>query len=971
MRKFFALLALVLGVVSCQTEPEGFDAVVGGEKEVNITVSLPEATRSDSAVGAFGNVDFTKYDVRFQCEVHYGDQKKALETQISDNGKTATFPVRLIPGRDYTFVVWADLVLEGSTADLHYTTTNTNRLADITLKGEWNAMDDTRDAYTCAETHKFLGDGNISLTLTRPFAKLRVKTTDMHELLGVDPAKAKVTYTTQHYTSYNAVEKTVGTKAAKTHDTFAIATYTENEGENKKTLFADYFFAKADQEVVNFTLEVMEENGTRIIERTFNTPIPVKRNTLTTIEGNILTYGDNITVTIEDEFAGSFDETLEGETTATVATTEDFIAAVENNDIENIVLGGNINLNELLTRAAADPSLTIAAGKELTIDLGGYTLSATSTQTGKNYNMFDVRGTLTVKNGIMEYEHKGENMYWNASTNLFNVTAGGVLNLEGVTAKNLGGSDMGFVAHLNNWGEVTLNVENSTLESNYVAVRVFNSGYDKNNVTIKNSTLKGGNYAFWVHNYTVADFGTEEKAESQKKLLNFDIFNGTNTFVGKNATPIRYGMTNSIYCDSENRASNIVDTVEELLAAIKVANNRIYVYPNSESNDGSYDTECKISLAEGVALIGVGETPVVIKNTWASDLFTKQCYFRNTHMENIYNSNNLTINMAYAVGNVSFKKCTFGGSSTAHQGVHFDGNDGKLTFDECTFVGRNMFAASLDTVTFNKCYFENKRSAQTGSDKWTGVNMWGTYEFNNCVFGSEATCNVKCDGVVATFNNCNYEDGKAMTEVISNSNNYDAEIYMSVATAEELVAALAANYNVIFANDITVAATKGGYNKAGILQNKAQTINGNGHTLTVTDAGTTWDCAIYTNGGVIKNLTVAGAMRGVFTAGQSSDLNIENVIFKNVIYTFNSDGKMPANPFGVYVSNSVVNGWTSHSDMHTEVVYTDCSFGEGSGYKYCRPYGKTAFVNCTFCAGYTIDQSKTTEITFTDCTFEE
>ena len=191
-----------------------------------------------------------------------------------------------------------------------------------------------------------------------------------------------------------------------------------------------------------------------------------------------------------------------------------------------------------------------------------------------------------------------------------------------------------------------------------------------------------------------------------------------------------------------------------------------------------------------------------------------------------------------------------------------------------------------------------------------------------------------------------------------------------VSTADELVAALEANEGVIFMNDITVAASKGGYSKAGILQNKAQTIDGNGYTLTVTGAGATWDCAIYTNGGVIRNLTVAGAMRGIFTAGQSSDLHIEKVVFKNVIYTFNSDGNMPANPFGVYVSNSTVNGWTSHSNMHTEVVYTNCSFGEGSGYKYCRPYGKTAFVNCTFCAGYNIDKTRTTELTFTDCIWE-
>ncbi len=139
-------------------------------------------------------------------------------------------------------------------------------------------------------------------------------------------------------------------------------------------------------------------------------------------------------------------------------------------------------------------------------------------------------------------------MGWHASTNLFNVTAGGVLNLEGVTAKNLGGSDMGFVAHLNNWGEVTLNVDNCTLESNYVAVRVFNSGPDMNNVTIKNSTLKGVSAAFWVHNYTVEDFGTEAKAEAQKALLNLNIFDESNTY--SPILGIRFGFTNSLRFDS-------------------------------------------------------------------------------------------------------------------------------------------------------------------------------------------------------------------------------------------------------------------------------------------------------------------------------------------------------------------------------------------------------------------------------------
>ena len=190
---------------------------------------------------------------------------------------------------------------------------------------------------------------------------------------------------------------------------------------------------------------------------------------------------------------------------------------------------------------------------------------------------------------------------------------------------------------------------------------------------------------------------------------------------------------------------------------------------------------------------------------------------------------------------------------------------------------------------------------------------------------------------------------------------------VAVSTADELVEALKNEFSVKFANDITIAATKGGYSKAGILQNAAQTIDGNGHTLTVTDAGGTWDCAIYTNGGLIKNLTVAGSFRGIFTAGQSCDLYIENVTFMNVVYTFHSDGGNKA--YGVYVSNSVVNGWTSFSNVYKEVVFTNCTFGKGSGYAFCRPYNPCVFENCKFSTDMEFDTTKTQEILFKDCTY--
>ena len=174
--------------------------------------------------------------------------------------------------------------------------------------------------------------------------------------------------------------------------------------------------------------------------------------------------------------------------------------------------------------------------------------------------------------------------------------------------------------------------------------------------------------------------------------------------------------------------------------------------------------------------------------------------------------------------------------------------------------------------------------------------------------------------------------------------------------------------DVTLLGDITVSAgetnANSGYGATGVTVADGAVLDGQGNTLTVNDANSTWDCVVAAKGGTIKNLTVAGAMRGIFMPSATGDVYIDNVIFKDVIYTFNSDGGNKN--YGVYISNSTLNGWTSHSDVHKEVVYTNCNFGEGSGYAYCRPYGPTSFIGCAFEAGFQIGAIG--KITFENCT---
>ncbi|MBR5200840.1 MAG: hypothetical protein IKW31_03715 [Alistipes sp.] len=423
--RFLALAALVLGLAACQTEPEGLNVNVGGEVDTTITVSLPETTRAtDSAEGAFENVNLNEYTIRYILQVYYKDEPSQERLVQYTDGKEVTFDVRLVPGRDYNFVVWADLV-EGNTFQenvwnnddgLHYNTTD---LHNITLKQTWVAMDETRDAFTgyfnTADGDKRYSAGlPINITLTRPFAKLRVITTDMVELnnLGITPYKAVATYTTKHYESFNALNGTYAGEVSDISHTYDIVSYGDNVttgDKQSKVLFTDYFFA--NNEVVNFTLDVKEENGTSIKLNTFNTPIPAQRNYLTTIQGNILTDGNNVTVNVEDAFKnGSNWNPTEDEydvEIVEVGNAADLQQVIEEAEVPTtIVLGGDINLGDLFgagilsTRATAAPlPIVVADGKSLVLELNGYKITTPweDEAAQKHYYAFKNHGSLTIQ----------------------------------------------------------------------------------------------------------------------------------------------------------------------------------------------------------------------------------------------------------------------------------------------------------------------------------------------------------------------------------------------------------------------------------------------------------------------------------------------------------------------------------------------------------------------------------------------
>lgn len=170
------ILGSALAMAACQHETGG----ISGEDsvEVSITAGIPGAAATYAAVaqrsageafshqGGAMNVDQEEFDLRYIVEVWTTEETPRLafrdvKTVDKDFMTTpVTFSMRL-QAISYQFVFWADFVAQGSTEDLHYTTSqnlqNISYAADITEAGD--LASDELDAYCAVETVDLLTEG--------------------------------------------------------------------------------------------------------------------------------------------------------------------------------------------------------------------------------------------------------------------------------------------------------------------------------------------------------------------------------------------------------------------------------------------------------------------------------------------------------------------------------------------------------------------------------------------------------------------------------------------------------------------------------------------------------------------------------------------------------------------------------------------------------------------------------------------
>ena len=385
MKKILLFAALVLGAVSCMKD-QSVEANLGGDGNLVVTVALPDAaTRaagSDSSVGAIGNINLGEYDIRYVLEVF--DARKELAkrlVQFEDNATSTTFELRLIPGRDYNFVVWADFVKRNAQGEVEMEHYNVTTLRNVTFadNSAQRAMDESRDAYTGVRLiENFNSTSSVEIPLKRPFAKLRIKTNDLNAIYS-ELQSATVNYTSALYSSFDALVEVAGGELKNnvsksvdfTNDAYLYANEPVTNGLfEEMTLFADYLFGTEDG-TVQFTLDVTDNKAETIPTIDFNTTIPVERNHLTTIYGPILTDYNKASVTINPVFEN--DGNFEGAPYYQVAVTNGFELVKAFYDGVNFFAINDI----VVTNADVDAYLATRAAVAINpvFDLNGYTVT--------------------------------------------------------------------------------------------------------------------------------------------------------------------------------------------------------------------------------------------------------------------------------------------------------------------------------------------------------------------------------------------------------------------------------------------------------------------------------------------------------------------------------------------------------------------------------------------------------------------
>ena len=485
MRKIFSIaMAAVLLMAGCVKEEISLNEN-GGKVKVTFTASLPmDVEISRAGQGELAN--------QIHCAIYNEAGGYLIGKDIVATNKVANLELELIKGETYKVAFWAQA------ANAPYTFDN----ATATVQANYSAVVSSNEAldafYAIEPALTISGPVTKQVTLTRPFAQINlgVPQTEIANAatLGVNIDQAQVKFTNVA----TKLDLFSGEVSERQDVTFGFATLPSEDlrvnNVDYKYLAFNYVFVK-DTDVTDLTYTLAD--GTKLVKEQTVPAVNFKRNHRTNILGRLITGTAGFDITIDPGELPDHESVFY----QSVSTASGLQSALNDDDVDHIVLTGDIDLNDLLsqnsTRAAASAGLTIAKDAVKTIDLGGYTLSWANGDL--NSSMIQNNGTLTIQNGDVVYTYQGAGDPTYGAGN-YAINNSGTLTIDAnITVRASQKAEGEKISHalyaVQGSGNITIN-GGKIYNHNNIAVRIF-ANTTPANLTINGGELKGVR-AIWV-----------------------------------------------------------------------------------------------------------------------------------------------------------------------------------------------------------------------------------------------------------------------------------------------------------------------------------------------------------------------------------------------------------------------------------------------------------------------------------------
>ena len=365
-----ALAAMLLGT-SCSND-ELNEPANGQPMTANFSVELPTGISArkvaNGAKKAFADGK-TATKLKYMVFDNEGKLIEGLGGE-KDINLTATVQLQLTTGKEYKIVFWA------ANANAPYTLDD-NGVVTVDYSNI-KANDESLDAFYRCYDYKAGADVENPIKLYRPFAQLNVGTNDMEAAAKTGFNKAAAQTEVKVSGIANQLNLLTGAVSGDAEVTYKLNAIPQGETFPK----AGYDYLSMDYLLVgkeaksNVDVKWQITDGANTVNRTFAN-VPVQGNYRTNIYGALLTSTTDFNVQIEPAF--------QGEHNYEVKDASELSAAIAADGDANITLTSNV---------AGVKGLDILAGKKVSIDLGGYTLTVDG--------YLDAYGDLTINNGTVK-----------------------------------------------------------------------------------------------------------------------------------------------------------------------------------------------------------------------------------------------------------------------------------------------------------------------------------------------------------------------------------------------------------------------------------------------------------------------------------------------------------------------------------------------------------------------------------------